>query len=121
MTRDQHFFIAFAKMATLLTYMFFHVIWMAIILLMIFEPPTWLTAITHSPTPWLILSLMLGFVFINFLFIPIAISLARHEGMEVHRRQLIYYTHRDAIDKTTTDNHKQNLRFIERDNNNAMR
>ena len=114
MTRDQAFLISFAKVAALFTYIMFHAFLVGMTVLMIVEPPAWLEAITYSSTSWVILAFMFGMVFINFMFIPIAISLANHDGMETQRKQLIYYAHRGIVERSTSEEPMKFFDAIER-------
>ena len=110
MTRDQFFLITFAKSSALITYIMFHTCLMAITVMVIVEPPAWLEAITYSPASWALPAFIFGLIFINFMFIPIAISLAKHEAIEVQRKQLIYYAHRGIVERSTTE---QPLKFFD--------
>ena len=117
MTRDQAFLITFAKLAAIFTYIMFHGFLVGMTVLTIVEPPAWLEVTTHSPASWAILAFMFGLVFINFMFIPIAISLAKHEAMETQRKQLIYYAHRGIVERSTTEEPMKFFQMIEKDEN----
>ena len=103
MTRDQSFLITFAKMATLVTYLSFHVALVMYTIAFIMEPPVWLKVIAFNPALWVLTAAMFGLLILNFLYIPIATSLAKYEVLEAQKRQIIYFAHRGMIDRATNE------------------
>ena len=98
--KDRVFLISFAKCAALFTYIMFHFFLVAMTSLMITEPPAWLLLLTSSPGSVATLTFLLGLTFIHFLYIPIAVSLANHDVLEMQRRQVAHLVRKRLEDNS---------------------
>lgn len=85
---DQQFFILFAKGVTFISYLMFLALFLTISAALIFEPPIWLMSVPGFHSEWLVLSILTAFTFINLMFVPICVMLAKYDGMERYRRDL---------------------------------
>ena len=100
----------FVNCAALFTYLTFALLWVGAAILMLVEPPVWITNITFEPRALIILGCLLGFSLMNFMFIPVALAIARFEETQSQTRQMTHILSRALLSETDSDG---KLRFFE--------